>query len=36
MLKKEMALKKFFDEEKLARGISRSGTPFIMTKDISK
>jgi transcriptional regulator NrdR family protein len=25
-----------FDEEKLVRGISRSGTPFLLTKDISK
>ena len=25
-----------FDEEKLARGVSRSGTPFMMAKDIAK
>jgi len=25
-----------FDEEKLVRGISRAGTPFILAKDISK
>ena len=25
-----------FDEEKLVRGISRSGTPFLLAKDISK
>jgi transcriptional repressor NrdR len=25
-----------FDEEKLVRGISRAGTPFLITKDISK
>ena len=25
-----------FDEEKLVRGISRSGTPFMLAKDISK
>ena len=25
-----------FDEDKLARGVSRSGTPFVMAKDIAK
>ena len=25
-----------FDEDKLARGVSRSGTPFLMAKDIAK
>ena len=25
-----------FDEEKLVRGISRAGTPFMLAKDISK
>jgi transcriptional repressor NrdR len=25
-----------FDEDKLARGVSRSGTPFMMAKDIAK
>ena len=25
-----------FDEEKLVRGISRAGTPFLLAKDISK
>ncbi len=25
-----------FDEEKLAIGVSRSGTPFMMAKDIAK
>ena len=36
MLKKEMAVRKPFDEDKLARGVSRSGTPFLMAKDIAK
>ena len=25
-----------FDEEKLVRGISRAGTPFLLAKDISR
>ena len=36
MLKKEMAVRKPFDENKIARGVSRSGTPFLMAKDIAK
>ena len=36
MLKKEMAVRKPFDEDKLARRVSRSGTPFLMAKDIAK
>ena len=34
-IEKEMALEAF-DEEKLAMGVSRSGTPFMMAKDIAK
>jgi hypothetical protein len=36
MLKKEMAVRKPFDEDKLARRVSRSGIPFLMAKDIAK
>jgi hypothetical protein len=36
MVEKRSGNSEKFDEEKLVRGISRDGTPFLLAKDISK
>ena len=36
MVEKRSGNSEKFDEEKLVRGISRAGTPFLLAKDISK
>jgi hypothetical protein len=36
MVEKRSGNSEKFDEEKLVRGISRAGTPFMLAKDISK
>jgi transcriptional regulator NrdR family protein len=36
MVEKRSGNSEIFDEEKLVRGISRAGTPFLLAKDISK
>ena len=35
-VEKRSGISEKFDEEKLVRGISRAGTPFLIAKDISK